>query len=239
MSAWRSTVSDGLEGDAAAVPLEPLDRTTFKRRMAPPPQPRRRAWPWPSRAPRGSRAQHLSAEDADLERVLAGAEGRAYIPPLFPSHGSYGIPFVVVCCVLFGEFLCAGVGGPFMFFMLADLGSLAPGQVGLWVGIVSSVFFLAQFVTSMMWARLAARHGRRAVLAGSLAGSALATVAFGASSSLPAVLVTRFAQGVFNGAVGVARATVIDIIHPAQEAHVYALLGVCWSLGGSAGCVID
>lgn len=45
--------------------------------------------------------------------------------------------------------------------------------VGLWTGNLVSVFFITQFFTSLLWSSIADRHGRRAVLVASLAGSAI------------------------------------------------------------------
>lgn len=246
---------------APLLPLEPLGpRTSFKRHARAPLSSSRRpsawlpSWIWPrwlsvarGRSPDGPAHEHDAVtRNARIERALAAADpsaggGSASLPRLLPSRDAPSgnpipkVPFAVISCVLFGEFLCAGVASPFMFFLLADLGTLAPAQVGLWVGVVNATFFLAQFSTSLIWSRCASRYGRRAVLACSLMGSAFATIAFGTSTNLASVLAFRFAQGVFNGAVGVARAAVIDIIDPTNEARAYALLGVCWSLGGSVG----
>jgi len=40
--------------------------------------------------------------------------------------------------------------------------------VGLWTGNLVSVFFITQFLTSLLWSSIADRHGRRAVLVASL-----------------------------------------------------------------------
>jgi MFS family permease len=56
--------------------------------------------------------------------------------------------------------------------------------VGLWTGNLVSVFFITQFFTSLLWSSIADRHGRRAVIVASLAGSALALMVFGTSESV-------------------------------------------------------
>lgn len=62
-----------------------------------------------------------------------------------------------------------------------------------------SVFFLSQFLTSMLWVGVAERHGRRVVLFSSLLGTAVSLSLFGTSKNLKFAIVVRLAQGLFNG----------------------------------------
>lgn len=128
-------------------------------------------------------------------------------------------------------------------------------DVGYWTGILVSVFFITQFVTSLLWATIADKHGRRAVLFVSLLGNALTCTMFGFATNLPQAMLIRLAQGVFNGAVGVARGTVAGITDTSNEGRAYAIMGsvisppsslsflTCsfsfsWGLGGVAGAII-
>lgn len=52
------------------------------------------------------------------------------------------------------------------------------------IGNLISVFFITQFFTSLLWSSIADRHGRRAVIVASMAGSAIALVIFGTSESV-------------------------------------------------------
>ena len=45
-------------------------------------------------------------------------------------------------------------------------------------------------------------------------------------------------QGVFAGAIGVARGCVTVISDPSNEARAYAILGFCWGLNGVSGAII-
>lgn len=79
---------------------------------------------------------------------------------------------------------------------------------------------------------MADRFGRRLVLFVSLMGSGFSCIAFGTSKSLEFALFTRLLQGVFGGAVGVARGSVSSISDSTNEAQAYAILGFCWGFGG-------
>lgn len=99
-------------------------------------------------------------------------------------------------------------------------------DVGYWTGILVSVFFITQFITSLLWATVADKHGRRAVLFVSLLGNALTCTFFGFANNLPMAILIRLAQGVFNGAVGVARGTVAGITDTSNEGRAYAIMGL-------------
>ncbi|KAF8758652.1 Major Facilitator [Rhizoctonia solani] len=164
------------------------------------------------------------------------------------------VPLIVLCIVsrcstlfecrrlspqtLMGEFLSANVSAPWAFFLVESFGTFEPTEVGLWTGILVSVFFISQFLTSLLWSSLAERFGRRVVLVSSLLGSGFTCIAFGMSKSFKFAVFVRLLQGAFGGAVGVARGSVALISDSSNEAQVYAILGFCWGLGGVAGAII-
>ncbi|WFD22526.1 hypothetical protein MEQU1_001198 [Malassezia equina] len=148
------------------------------------------------------------------------------------------IPYTVVCLLIFGEFCSAGVAGPFLFFMLDSFHIGNESQVGFWAGIVASTFFFAQFLTSLMWASVAEKRGRRFVLQMSLVGNSLALAAFGMSGNLTTAILFRFAQGFFNGAVGVAKGAVRDLADETNEGRAYAQMGFWWGMGGIVGPIL-
>ncbi|WFD18929.1 hypothetical protein MCAP1_001142 [Malassezia caprae] len=148
------------------------------------------------------------------------------------------IPYTVVCLLIFGEFCSSGVAGPFLFFMLESFQIGDESRVGFWAGIVASTFFFAQFLTSLMWASVAEKHGRRFVLQLSMVGNSLALVAFGLSGNLWAAILFRFAQGFFNGAVGVAKGAVRDLADESNEGRAYAQMGFWWGMGGIVGPIL-
>lgn len=148
------------------------------------------------------------------------------------------IPYTVVCLLIFGEFCSSGVAGPFLFFMLDSFQIGDESQVGFWAGIVASTFFFAQFLTSLMWASVSEKHGRRFVLQLSMVGNSLALIAFGLSGNLWAAILFRFAQGFFNGAVGVAKGAIRDLADETNEGRAYAQMGFWWGMGGIVGPIL-
>ncbi|CAH7672387.1 hypothetical protein PPACK8108_LOCUS7192 [Phakopsora pachyrhizi] len=169
------------------------------------------------------------------------------IPPIKTQLDSTPLPtlpIVVLCFAMISEFLSASVSGPFIFFMIEDFGVGAGEQgggeaaVGFWAGIVSSAFFLTQFLTSILWSNVSNTHGRRIVLFSSLLGNALTLLLFGTSTSLGMAICARLGQGVFNGAIGVARGAVRDVTDSTNEGRAIAWIGLCWGMGGITGPII-
>ncbi len=100
------------------------------------------------------------------------------------------------------------------------------------------MFFLSQFLTSLLWVSVANKHGRRIVLFSSLLGNGLSLMAFGTSKNVKTAITTRLAMGLFNGAVGVARSAVGDITDATNSGRAYTYMGLSWGLGGIVGSVI-
>ncbi|EJD41419.1 hypothetical protein AURDEDRAFT_90322 [Auricularia subglabra TFB-10046 SS5] len=149
------------------------------------------------------------------------------------------IPLAVLSITVMGEFLCANVSTPFLLFMVRGFNvGEDEAAVGYWTGILVSVFFLTQFLTSLLWATLADFCGRRNVLFVSLIGSAVACTAFGTQTTFQSAVAVRLVQGVFAGAIGVARSSVAGITDTSNEGRAYAIMGFAWGLGGVIGAVI-
>lgn len=157
------------------------------------------------------------------------------VQPLPYSTPIPTLPFVVLCLVCFGEFSSAGVAGPFLFFQIESFKVGGEAEVAKWAGIVSAVFFFAQFLTSLLWSSAAQKYGRRAVLLVSLIGNATSLILFGMATNLPMAISVRLAQGLFNGAVGVAKGAVRDLTDETNEGRAMGQLGFAWGMGGIVG----
>ncbi|ESK86110.1 mfs multidrug transporter [Moniliophthora roreri MCA 2997] len=171
---------------------------------------------------------------------------RPPIPSLIQPSGEvyYATPLpflsmVVLSITMLSEFLSANVSAPFMLFMVKGFGvGTDDADVAFWTGVLVSVFFLTQFLTSLLWATLAEKYSPRMVLFVCLMGSAVSTIVFGAAKSLPVASMARLAQGVFAGSIGVAKSSVGVITDSSNEGRAYAILGFCWGFGSVAGAVV-
>ncbi|KAI5996223.1 hypothetical protein EDD15DRAFT_2387241 [Pisolithus albus] len=132
------------------------------------------------------------------------------------------LSMTVLSITMLGEFLSANVAMPFLLFMVKGFHEFEDeADVAFYTG-----------------ATVAERHGRRIVLTLSLLGSAVTVTIFGTCTSLRQALVTRLLQGIFAGAVGVARGTVTSVTDITNDGRAYAILGFCWGIGGVAGAII-
>ncbi|CCM06609.1 uncharacterized protein FIBRA_08888 [Fibroporia radiculosa] len=176
--------------------------------------------------------------------AAAAAPERPAIPSALQPGESYATPLpklsmTVLSITMLGEFLSANVSAPFILFMVQGFGQFSDeARVGYWTGILVSTFFLTQFLTSLLWATVAAKHGQRLVLFISLLGSAVTCCLFGTSKSLQQAIAIRLMQGIFAGAIGVARGSVTMITDQSNEGRAYAILGFCWGFGGVAGAIV-
>ncbi|KAH7098281.1 major facilitator superfamily domain-containing protein [Auriculariales sp. MPI-PUGE-AT-0066] len=160
------------------------------------------------------------------------------------------------CAAVMSEFLVANVSSPWILFMVKSFGvGKDDGEVAYLTGILGhfvsthtpipplilhavAVFFLAQFVTSLVWSSLEGLVGRRAVISVSLFGSAVSCVLFGLQTTFTGAIVVRLIQGVFGGAVGAARSGVTVVADPSNEGRAYAIMGFAWGFGGTIGTII-
>ncbi|KAF9051419.1 hypothetical protein BJ165DRAFT_1524363 [Panaeolus papilionaceus] len=191
------------------------------------------------------RGRPSSPQNVELEPPLsAPSRERPPIPTMQATGEAYTTPLpilsmIVLSITMLGEFLCANVSTPFLLFMVKGFGEFNDeAEAAFWMGILVATFFLTQFLTSLLWATIAAKHGTRVVLIVSLLGSAVTCLVFGTATSLQQAICIRLLQGVFAGAVGVARGTVAFITDPSNEGRAYAILGFCWGMGGVAGAIV-
>ncbi|KAJ7682964.1 major facilitator MFS-1 [Mycena rosella] len=178
------------------------------------------------------------------EGITTPGTERPPIPSMMQSSAeTYATPLpilsmIVLSITMLGEFLSANVSTPFVLFMVRGFGEFTEADIAFWTGILVSTFFLTQFLTAILWATVADRHGRRFVLVVSLLGSAVTCVVFGTCRTLEEAICVRLLQGVFAGAVGVARGSVSFVTDPTNEGRAYAIMGFCWGMGGVAGAIV-
>ncbi|KAF7318969.1 hypothetical protein HMN09_00232900 [Mycena chlorophos] len=185
------------------------------------------------RTPRPTTASTPSAMQVQTPTLPGMAPVEAFATPL-PV-----LSMVVLAIALLGEFLTAGVATPFILFMVKGFGTLDnEPEIAFWTGILVSTFFLTQFLTAILWANIADAYGRRFALVVSLLGSGITCTIFGACTTLNAALAVRLMQGVFGGAVGVARGAISAITDESNAGRAYAILSFAWGLGGVAGAVV-
>jgi DHA1 family tetracycline resistance protein-like MFS transporter len=112
-----------------------------------------------------------------------------------------------------------------------------PDLVGLYVGLIVSVFALCAFGAAPVLGALSDRYGRRPVLMLSLLGSAVGYLIFGVGGALWILFAGRIIDGLTAGNVSTIYAYVADAFAPAERGRIYGMLGAVGGLGFMLGPV--
>lgn len=103
----------------------------------------------------------------------------------------------------------------YMFYQLKYFNpSLSSSTISAQAGMLQASFTAAQFVTAILWGRMADADwgGRKRVLLIGLFGTAVSCVGFGFSRSFWQAMVCRTLGGALNGNIGVMRTMISEII---------------------------
>jgi len=150
-------------------------------------------------------------------------------PTAAPARRGLAVLFAVVIVDLVGF----GVVMPVLPFWALEFGADA-GSFGL----LASSYAAAQFVFAPLWGRLSDRVGRRPVLLGTIAGTALAMLAVGLAPSLAWLFAARILAGAFAANVSVASAYIADVTPPEERTRWMGMLGASFGIGFVLGPAI-
>jgi hypothetical protein len=130
----------------------------------------------------------------------------------------------------------------YMFYQLKSFDPTLPDStISYQAGILQGSFTAAQFVTAILWGRLAdsERVGRKRVLLIGLLGTCISCIGFGFSSTFWQAAVFRTAGGAVNGNVGVMRTMVSEIIKEKRfQSRAFLLLPMCFNIGVIIGPIM-
>ncbi|KKK27020.1 hypothetical protein ARAM_001128 [Aspergillus rambellii] len=119
--------------------------------------------------------------------------------------------------------------------------SLPDSEISTQAGILQGSFTAAQFLTAVLWGRLADSPwmGRKRVLLIGLLGTCISSLGFGVSKSFAAAMVFRILGGVLNSNVGVMRTMISEIIEEKKyQSRAFLLLPMCFNIGVIIGPII-
>lgn len=130
----------------------------------------------------------------------------------------------------------------YMFYMLKSFSPAAPSsQISAQAGYLAGAFTFAQFLTAVLWGRLAdhPRFGRKSVLIIGLFGSMLSVLGFGFAKSYLQAVIFRTLGGALNGNVGVMRAMTSEIVVEKKfQSRAFLLLPICFNIGVILGPIM-
>ncbi len=105
------------------------------------------------------------------------------------------------------------------------------GASGTEIGLLITVYSMAQLFLAPLWGRLSDRVGRRPVLIFGLLGSAVSYVVFAYAGTLAVLFLSRALAGIGGATVPVAQAYIADITPPERRAGNLGLIGAAFGLG--------
>jgi hypothetical protein len=128
---------------------------------------------------------------------------------------------------------------PFVSFMILSFdASLRPEEVGFYSGISEGAFHVGSVFGSIGWGHYADVKGRRPALLTGLLGTIAATLSFGFARNFAMAVATRFAWGLLNGNVGVAKTSMSEVCSDRHTARAFAYIGLANGFGRILGPAI-
>jgi DHA1 family tetracycline resistance protein-like MFS transporter len=101
----------------------------------------------------------------------------------------------------------------------------------LQIGLLFSSYSLTQLLCAPLLGRLSDRIGRRPVLLGSIAGSAISYVVFALAPNYAVLLLARSLSGVAAANYAIAQAYMADVSTPQERSKAMGLVGAAFGLG--------
>ncbi|KAI8338925.1 major facilitator superfamily domain-containing protein [Chlamydoabsidia padenii] len=114
-------------------------------------------------------------------------------------------------------------------------------QVGYYVGLLTSVFSAAQFMSAIPWGLLSDRFGRKPIVMIGLSSTTISMLLFGLSPSYAFALTVKFVSGLMDGNIGILKSMIQEItINCTQEqrARAFSFLQITFGLGTTVGVFI-
>lgn len=142
-------------------------------------------------------------------------------------------PLFLMALTIFIDFAGFGLVIPLLPFWAEHLGANAVG-----VGLVLTVYALAQLIFTPVLGSLSDRYGRRPVIIASLLIEAVGFALTALSGSLLMLLIARFVGGLGASNIGSAQAVVADTTTPEKRARGMGMIGAAIGLGFVVGPAI-
>ena len=139
-------------------------------------------------------------------------------------------PLYLMALTIFIDFAGFGIVLPLLPFWAERLGA---GPVG--IGLVLTIYALAQFIFTPVLGTLSDRYGRRPIILASLLIEALSFALSALAGSLAILLVSRFIGGLGASNIGSAQAVVADVTPVERRARGMGLIGAAIGLGFVVG----
>jgi DHA1 family tetracycline resistance protein-like MFS transporter len=140
---------------------------------------------------------------------------------------------VVVFATILVDFVGFSVLIPVLPLYAERLGA-SPFEVGL----ILTLYALAQLAFLPAWGWVSDRIGRRPVILVSLLGTALSFLLLSIADTIGVIYAARILSGTFAASIGTAQAVVTDVTSPSQRARGMGMIGAAFGVGMIVGPMV-
>ena len=130
--------------------------------------------------------------------------------------------FLVVLIALIGF----GIVLPLMPFYASEFGA-SP----IMIGLLYSIYSVAQLIFSPIWGGWSDKIGRRPIMLLSTFGASVAYILFGLADTFTLLMLSRLLAGVMGGNISTAQAYIADVTDVKDRAQGMGLIGAAFGLG--------
>ncbi|RFU29877.1 hypothetical protein B7463_g6485, partial [Scytalidium lignicola] len=156
--------------------------------------------------------------------------------------------FILAICRL-SEPLCNTCLLPYLYYLVRSLQSSSStstqqdngrsSSISRQAGLLVAMFALSQFATSLPWAHVAEKWGRKTSILIGLSLSIISSIGFGFSRSIPALMFWRILAGAGNGNIGVMRTMTAEIVKERKyQSRAFLLLPLVFNSGNTLGLAL-
>ncbi|EIW79418.1 MFS general substrate transporter [Coniophora puteana RWD-64-598 SS2] len=108
-------------------------------------------------------------------------------------------------------------------------------RVGYYAGLIESLFFVTQALTTLSWSRLSDHIGRKPVILIGLSGLCISMLCFGLSRTFTTLVLSRCICGMLNGNLGVMKSMMGELTDSTNMAQGMSLIPIVWCVGATLG----
>lgn len=185
----------------------------------------------------------MTLEIADEETPLLHAND--YVEPLQEPivTGKTPLPwgqFSIILSLQVLEPMTSQVISPFAPQLIRDIGVTngEEARVGIYVGLLQSLFFATEALTTFHWSRLSDLVGRKPILLIGLTGISISMYSFGLSKTFWSIALSRCLCGALNGNVVVMKSMIADITDSTNMPQAYGYIPFAWQAGIALGPLV-
>ncbi len=151
-------------------------------------------------------------------------------------HGKNAFMFVLVA--VFIDMVGFGLIMPVMPDLLSELTQSPVEEAVKWVGPLSGIYALMNFIFGPILGNLSDRYGRRPVLLASIATLGLDFLVMALAQNIWVLFFARALSGISGATYSTAAAYIADVTEPEDRGRAFGMIGAAFGLGFIIGPVI-